>query len=224
MVAACLPQSTSDGRVSEPVSQPAVSSLPSTAPSDVPDTAVTPSPSVSSPTRSAPSTLVRVPSAPPARIDISAIGVHADVGSLAASYDSAGVYGLYPPEATWDDLTRAYWWNERSAPGNPSSGTTFIIGHTCHAQGCPAVFNRLQDVQKGTFVTVTTPNGALTYRIFRTQTYPKSAITNVDEVYKNVPNRLVLVTCKLRSDGGVQTDNFVAWATLVGSQSTNMQN
>lgn len=162
----------------------------------------------------------RVEPAAPTALRIPSIGVNAEVGSLQATVRD-GKLGLYPPEATYADLLRAYWatWEgHRAAPGYPSTGTTFIVGHTCHKQGCPAVFNSLQSIQLGAHVTVKTPSGVLVYRIFRVQAYPKSAITNVEEVYANVPNRLVLVTCKLRRDHGVQTDNFVAWAKLVKSR------
>lgn len=184
---------------------------------------MSPKPSTSSvsPTTTSSSVPVRqrVASAPPTRLDIPSIGVHAAVGQLAVTKDpDTGQYGLYPPEATWDDLLRAYWWNESAVPGYPTMKTTFIVGHTCHAQGCPAVFNRLQAARRGTLVQVATSKGRLTYRVFKTHDYAKSAITNVGEVYANVPNRLVLVTCKLRKDGQLQTDNFVAWATLVASQ------
>lgn len=152
--------------------------------------------------------------ASPTRLEIPSIGVRAEVGRVSISRTSTGQATLAPPESTWDDLARAYWWDERSAPSNPSSGTTFIVGHTCHSEGCASVFNRLQAVQQGALIHVKTPEGVFTYRVFKRQSYPQSEVPGIDEVYRDVPNRLVLVTCKLRADGGVQTDNFVAWAML----------
>lgn len=103
------------------------------------------------------------------------------------------------------------------APGNPSQGTSYILGHTCHSVGCPAVFNKLQLLGIGETFTVTTPNGVLTYKVTKTKTYPKQDLAYKSEVFQNVQNRLVLMTCKLRSDGKSQTDNFVVFSTLVSA-------
>lgn len=155
--------------------------------------------------------------AAPSHLVIPSIGVNASVGKIAVTHDSAGNAQLVPPERTYDDLMRAYWWSERQAPGYPVSKTTFLIGHTCHAANCPAVFNTLQTIQLGALIRVSTPNGELTYEVFDTQTYPSQDIAYAAKVYKDVPNQLVLATCKLRSDGQAQTDRFVVWAKLVQS-------
>lgn len=181
--------------------------------SSMPTSMLTPMPSTSSTPKPQKDELAVLP-ALPTRLDIPTISVHAEVGTVSVTQTSTGQATLAPPESTWDDLSRAYWWDERSAPSNPSSGTTFIIGHTCHSEGCSSVFNRLQEIQQGALVRVATSKGVFTYRVFKRQSYLKSEITNVDDVYRDVPNRLVLVTCKLRADGAAQTDNFVAWATL----------
>ena len=186
--------------------------LPSLPPADsVPGTILSPRPT---PTES-----VKAPVQPaaPTRLVIPSIGANADVGRVMQTYDAAGNAQLAPPEQTYDDLMRAYWWSERQAPGYPVSKTTFIIGHTCHKDGCPAVFNSLQTIQFGALIHVSTSQGELTYKVFDTKTYLGKDIANAAEVYADVPNQLVLATCKLRSDGGVQTDRFVVWAKLVQS-------
>ena len=156
--------------------------------------------------------------AAPSRLEIPSIGVNAEIGKIVVTYDAAGNALLVPPEQTYDDLMRAYWWSERQAPGYPVSKTTFIIGHTCHAVNCPAVFNTLQTIQLGALIRVSTPNGELTYQVSDTQTYHSAQdVANADKVYEDVPNQLVLITCKLRSDGQAQTDRFVVWAKLVQS-------
>lgn len=66
-------------------------------------------------------------------------------------------------------------------------------------------------------IVVSTPNGELTYKVFRTKTYSADSIAYAAEVYDDVPNQLVLATCKLRSDGQAQTERFVVWAKLVRS-------
>lgn len=194
-------------------SKPLVSSPPPSPPATtLPGTILSPSPTL--PTESVTGT---VQPAAPSRLVIPSIGVNADVGKLGLTYDAAGNAQLVPPEQTYDDLMRAYWWSERQAPGYPVSKTTFIVGHTCHAAHCPAVFNTLQTIQHGALIRVSTPNGELTYQVFDTQTYPSQDIAYADKVYRDVPNQLVLATCKLRSDGQAQTDRFVVWAKLVQS-------
>lgn len=170
-----------------------------------------------SPTLPTKSVMDTVPPAAPSRLEIPSIGANAEVGKIALTHDAAGNAQLVPPEQTYDDLMRAYWWSERQTPGYPVSGTTFLIGHTCHAVNCPAVFNMLQTIQPGALIRVSTPNGELTYQVFDTHTYPSQDIAYAAKVYKNVPNQLVLATCKLRSDGKAQTDRFVVWAKLVQS-------
>lgn len=193
--------------------KPLVFSPPPSPPTDIaPGTILSPSPTL--PTESVKQT---VQPAAPSRLVIPSIGVNAEVGNIALTYDPAGNAQLVPPEQTWDDLLRAYWWSERQAPGYPVSKTTFIIGHTCHAVNCPAVFNTLQTIQLGALIRVSTPNGELTYQVFDTQTYPSQDIAYAAKVYNDVPNQLVLATCKLRSDGQAQTDRFVVWAKLVQS-------
>lgn len=163
----------------------------------------------------------KVQPAPPTQLAIPSIGVNAYVGKVAAAGKTASNPQGYlqPPERTVADLMRAYWWSEQQAPGSHVSKTTFIIGHTCHTEGCPAVFNRLQTVKIGALVSVATRQGVLTYRIFRTREYPASAVRHSSKVYDyNEPNWLVLATCKLKANGGVQTDRFVAWARLVSAR------
>lgn len=123
--------------------------------------------------------------------------------------------GIVPPETTLRELQTAYWWDERAAPGSPSLGTTFIVAHSCRKVHC--AFDALPRAVINTRVIVTTPHGVLIYRVFRTASYPKhgkNATQSQPDVYESVKNRLVLVTCQLRSDGQRATDNFVAWATL----------
>lgn len=79
------------------------------------------------------------------------------------------------------------------------------------------MYNRLQQIHIGASVQVATPSGVLTYRVFQTKTYPKPDVLANQQIYKDVRNRLVLATCKLKANGGVQTANFVAWAKLVHS-------
>jgi hypothetical protein len=171
-------------------------------------------------------------------LSIPSLGIDASVGQVAIT-TVKGQPGLNPPEATLAQLAAAYWWNQRQAPGNPTEGTTYIIGHTCHVTECPAVFDQLQLIaqsaklvrsvrrgatlvswyEDGALVRVETPRGVLTYQIYKTMTIPRSAMAGNPAVNRDHKEGLVLIACKLRQDGGVQTDNFVVWAKLVGAKS-----
>ena len=126
--------------------------------------------------------------------------------------------GIGPPEATLGELQAAYWWSERAEPGSSSAGTTFIAAHSCRKVHC--AFNELPRAVVGAQVTIITPHGVLIYRVFRTASYPKQgpyATQYQPDVFRDVKNQLVLVTCKLRTDGQRATDNFVVWASLVSA-------
>jgi LPXTG-site transpeptidase (sortase) family protein len=159
-----------------------------------------------------------VPQAPPTRLKIPSIGVDAAVGQIARTKDPQGDLGLNPPEEIWEDLARAYWWNERQAPGNPTEGTTFILGHTCHRENCPAVFNRLQSVRLGALIVVETRQGTLTYKVWKIRDFPEAMLAGNEAVNADHLQGLTLITCKLRADGGVQTTRRVVWAKLVDTR------
>lgn len=206
--------------VSQPVmqvapTQPATSQQPKNKPSAKPSS----SPSVKPKATKSENPKPVVQPAPPTRIQIPTIGVDANIGQVATTVQG-GESVIYPPASTLADLAEAYWWNERAEPSSDSAGTTFIVGHTCHSAGCPAVFNSLQNISVGATIDVTTSKGKLTYKVTKTKTYTdtagRSSVGN--EVYADKSNSLVLVTCKLRGDGASQTDNFVVWAQLEGAK------
>ena len=115
---------------------------------------------------------------------------------------------LVPP--TSNDVFR---WAERGMPGCTSRDTVFLLGHTVRAGG--GVFDKLQTVQVGQQVIVSTKAGAVRYEVTRTQLFDKETITKERDVYATVPGRLVLVGCFLNPDGSIQTRNFVVMAQRV---------
>jgi hypothetical protein len=167
--------------------------------------------------------LQKVPPAAPTGLKIPSIGVDAEVGSVHVTVVNDQP-GWYPPEATRDDLARAYWATSsdyQAAPGYPSVGMAFIIGHTwtCDGHLCPAVFNHLQDVRVGALIEVITPSGVLIYRVFRERPFAKDEMPKVKFMTDpDYPGELVLMTCKVPANYGDQTDNFVVWAKLVKSE------
>lgn len=163
----------------------------------------------------------RVAPAQPTRLEIPAIGLTAKFGKggFAASYyrqNGAEVYDFLPPES---DLSKVWWWNQRSEPSFPSTGTSYVFGHTCHSRGCPAAFNSLQELdgQIGAVIRIVTPNGILTYRVAKTITYRNTNQIDASLITENRQGQLVLVTCKLRGHE-VQSDRFVVVAQMVSSQ------
>lgn len=177
-----------------------------------------------SPSRRLPSTkpapLPVLKPAQPAVLSVPSVGIRADVRKLLATHDETG-WQLAPPEATIQDLLDAYWWPGWKSPTemNQPSQTEFGLAHTCRGASCKGAFDTLQNVQKGGFVQLIMPDGSVrTYKVDWTATFSETEIQDpvrAARVWASVPNRLVLMTCKLQGMH-VQTDRFVASASLVG--------
>lgn len=114
------------------------------------------------------------------------------------------------------NTTQVFRWRERGWPGTDSRDTVYLLGHTVRKGG--GVFDPLQQVKLGQELVLTTGNGTLRYRVDQTKLYPKNEIQRADEVYAEVPGRLLLIGCYLNQDGSRQTQNFVVFATLIGAE------
>jgi LPXTG-site transpeptidase (sortase) family protein len=99
-------------------------------------------------------------------------------------------------------------------PGSNSKGTSFVYGHNyTDSSGAFVPFSTLELVEPGDTIVLGTVNGELTYVVDKTLTVPKSELETRDDVYENVPNRLVLITCD--TIGGEDTfDNEIVFAQL----------
>ncbi len=151
--------------------------------------------------------------AAPTRVEVPAVDLAVDV--LPTAPDAGEID---PPT-----LDEAYWIEDYGIPGTGSDNTVYLTGHSFDSG--PAAFNPLFDkdeqvarVAPGDEVVVTTSQGRLTYEIESTERYPKDELADVEEVWKIVPDRLVLITCFQRNDGGASQDNFVVFANLVSSE------
>ncbi|MFC6285194.1 class F sortase [Nocardioides sp. GCM10027113] len=122
----------------------------------------------------------------PRRVRIPALGVSAPVEPVTAPNDT-----LVPPA----DPTRLGWWSDGARPGD-ELGSALVAGHTVNGGG--GALNRLEQLEAGDVVTVTTSRGRIDYVVQRTQVFRKGALAREAQrlFSQEVPGRLVLVTCE----------------------------
>lgn len=185
----------------------------------VPDAAPAVSPVPSAPAR-APDPSPAAPSAPAAAspqapergmaLTVPALGLTTTVGEISPAD------GVIDPPA----FDRAYRIAPYGAPG--SDNTTYIAGHSWDSGD--AVFNPLLDVgtqeatmAEGDAVEVVQDGETFRYEVTDVRRHPKGSLAEVEEVWRKVPGRLVLITCFQRNDGARSRDNLVVTAELVGT-------
>jgi sortase (surface protein transpeptidase) len=141
-------------------------------------------------------------------VSVPAVGVRARVLPISPSGGA-----LNPPT-----LDKAYLIEPYGKPGSKDN-TVYITGHSWDRG--KAVFNPLFDrraqtseVEKGDEVLVASPEGQFTYVVDKTERYRRTALSRADEVWRKVPDRLLLITCFQPEDGGEIQDNLVVYATL----------
>jgi hypothetical protein len=124
----------------------------------------------------------------PQRITYPAAGMDIVVHPLEPESVDAASHSIVPPE-TMD----GYWLTNLGTPGDGSVNTSYVIGHSW--EGLDAPFNHLSSAAAaGDELTVTTTNGAMTYRVDSVTTYTKATLKD-SPIWAVVPNRLVLVSC-----------------------------
>ena len=215
-------RSTSSPSASLPAAPPASGQAPLT--SAAPPPASTPEPPAGTPEPPAgtpeppagtpePPTQGMVQVAAPTRVEVPSVGLAVDV--LPITPDGGA---LDPPT-----LDEAYWIETYGAPGTASDNTVYLAGHSYDSGS--AAFNPLFDkdaqvalVEAGDEVLVSTRSGRLRYTVESTERLPKDELAGVEEVWKIVPGRLVLITCFQRNDGGASQDNLVVYASLVAGE------
>jgi LPXTG-site transpeptidase (sortase) family protein len=140
---------------------------------------------------------------PPTRVRIPAIGVDSSLETLGLDAHRE----LEPPK----DFARAGWYSGGVAPGD--TGPAIITGHVDSRTG-PAVFFELHALRTGDLVEVDRGGQTVTFRVTRTEQYPKNAFPS-DRVYAPTPGaELRLITCggSFDRNRGSYRDNIVVYA------------
>lgn len=123
----------------------------------------------------------------PQRITYAAAGMDVTIHPLDPPGDAES-QGIVPPETT-----DGYWLTPFGTPGEGSSNTTYIVGHSW--DGLDAPFNHLSSAAvPGDMLSVATATGILRYAVESVTTYTKSTLKD-SPVWDAVPNRLVLISC-----------------------------
>jgi len=85
------------------------------------------------------------------------------------------------------------WVSNLGRPGNGSTNTTYILGHSWEGRDAP--FNRLSTSSApGNVFDVITESGTMHYRVDSVDTYLKSSLKD-SPIWTGFPNRLVLISC-----------------------------
>jgi hypothetical protein len=151
-----------------------------------------------------------------------------------------GMRYVRPLDPPGDQLHTVCWVEEGFgvAPGSPSAGTTYVLGHawaeqklvlnplsefaTANASATPSMLPPGVPVFEvkalnGYGVELDTPQGRLAYRVTDAFLVSKEQAGSVQSVMAaNTPNRVVIITCAVKN--GVDLDqNVIAYATLVGA-------
>jgi hypothetical protein len=121
--------------------------------------------------------------APPVRLAIAALGVHADVQRVRST-----ATGIEVPQ-----VGRAGWFEEGPRPGEP--GRAVVIGHLDSQTG-PGLFALLPGVQAGTDVAVTDASGVVHhFKVVGKAQVPKSTFPSSAVYGPSDRPVLVLITC-----------------------------
>ena len=233
-------QRTVESSPAAPVSPPSATStiaIPSsTAPSIPSAQSVVPVPSQGTPistpstVESAPDSMQPVPA--PAGADSFSVVLKTQlVGDLPAVVNGANVEShavIEPPEPEGEDWSETSIWVRASAyPSSPSTGTSYVSGHSCRSHICP--FSDVQRKPDGTYTVlvgdqmiVTTPSGVLTYLVCGVGSSPKY----LDDGVTHNPNLLVpdcggirpdivVITCQFEE--GSSNNNIVIATRLTSS-------
>lgn len=127
-----------------------------------------------------------VPIAAPVRIEIPAIGVDTQIENVGIT-----------PENVMDiphDFTKVGWYDRGAKPGE--SGAAILNGHFDRNDGSPAVFYKLELLEAGDEIFVTTQgNNRLTFKVKELQSYPLQNFP-IEYVYGQYQGKaLRLITC-----------------------------
>ena len=126
--------------------------------------------------------------AEPLRIRYASAGLDIPVHPLDVDAAAQASQTVEPP-ATKD----GYWLTPFGSPGQGSTNTTYVIGHSW--EGADAPFNHLSSAAAvGDRFEVDTATGTIPYTVDNVTTYVKSSLKD-SPIWSIVPNRLVLISC-----------------------------
>lgn len=140
------------------------------------------------------------------RFDVPSVHLDVPLGAMSA------VDGVIEPPG----FTSAYWVrNMGVSPTAPETGTVFVAMHSLR-NGAVGPGNFLIDVDKATASVGAGQRirvADTTYTVTRTLEIDKPDIGAASQVWANTPNRLVVITCLQRPQGGPSLQNVVIEAT-----------
>ncbi|MET3452295.1 class F sortase [Curtobacterium sp. 1544] len=136
---------------------------------------------------------------------VKSVGLDVPLGALNA------VGGTVEPTG----FTSAYWIrNEGVSTKDPAKGTVFVVMHSLRNGGV-GPGNYLIDVKDqkskvglGTTIQV----DGVTYKVTGAQAVKKTDLSRSATIWADTPNRLVVITCLQRPQGGPSVDNMVIQA------------
>ena len=122
------------------------------------------------------------------RLTLEAAGIDVAILALTPTDDELATQTIVPPFT--DD---GYWLSSYGQPGQGSSNTTYITGHSWEGREAP--FNRLSThAAPGDLITVETATGTLAYVVDSVATYNKDTLKD-SEIWNIVPQQLVIISC-----------------------------
>ncbi|MDM7989008.1 class F sortase [Arthrobacter sp. zg-Y877] len=131
---------------------------------------------------------VAVEASPPTRLVIEAAEISVPILPLLPSEEALADQAIVPP-MTED----GYWLATYGQPGEGSSNTTYLTGHSWDGREAP--FNRLSTHSSvGDAITLETEAGSLKYVVDSITTHDKDTLKDSD-IWQIIPNRLVIISC-----------------------------
>lgn len=148
------------------------------------------------------------PASPPLALEIPALRFEAPVEPLAIGSEEV----LDPPTAG-----DAFWLSDYGLPGIGTDNTVYLVGHTSSTGD--AVFDPLVDLERqqprlepGDEIVLRTEEGRVLYEVLATDRQDKTAITELETVWRSEPGRLVLITCFFEASRTEAPDNLIVYA------------
>ncbi|WP_157940230.1 class F sortase [Arthrobacter ruber] len=180
------PDSTAAPDTAEATPDNTAADTPASAPSTPPAPVASPTPT---PSGSGEATGASSPQGvAPTHITVAAAGIDVAVLPLIPTKDEIAAQSIVPPIT--DD---GYWLTSYGAPGEGSTDTTYIAGHSWEGREAPFdLFSTNTD--PGDTIVLDTMAGPLTYVVDDVTTYDKNTLKDSD-IWDITPHRLVIISC-----------------------------